>query len=130
VEKWQREKANRLADKANIAALARVLAIDRTPTKLAALATQAEWRPDERLARGSAHTVTRKAHQMCGGGCGAPAGTPGHEGHQRGCGTHSAGKCGGRYFAARTSINFCKGDASLKVALGKKRQARINARGW
>lgn len=87
-----------------------------SPTDRAALDTLKKWRPNERIARGSPRTKTRKAHQMCAG-----------DGQ---CGTKSVHHCGGRYWAARSSIAFCKGDASLRIALGAKRQARIRERGW
>lgn len=87
-----------------------------SPTDRAAADHARSWRPDTRLARGSAHTKTRPAHQMCSG-----------DGQ---CGNKSGEHCGGRYWAVRSNITFCKGDASLKIALGKKRQARIRERGW
>lgn len=87
-----------------------------SPTDRAAMDHARAWKPDARIARGSPHSKTRKAHQMCAG--------------TGECGTKSAHHCGGRYWAARSNITFCKGDASLKIALGQKRQARINQRGW
>jgi len=87
-----------------------------SPTDRAELDHKRAWRPDVRIARGSSHTVTRKAHQMCSG-----------DGQ---CGTKSHSHCGGRRFAAITSITMIKADSTLRIALGMKRQARINARGW
>ncbi len=87
-----------------------------SPTDRAAADHARSFRPDARIARGSSHTKTRKAHQMCAG--------------TGECGTKSAHHCGGRYWAARSNITFVKGDASLRIALGQKRQARIKARGF
>jgi hypothetical protein len=105
-------------------------AVYDSPTDRAALDTLKSWHPDERIARGSSHTRTRKAHLFCpGGGCEA-AGKPGHEDCSTGCGTHSAHHCGGRRFAAITRISFCKDDNTFKIAQGEKRQRRIDERGW
>jgi hypothetical protein len=87
-----------------------------SPTDRAAADHARSWRPDVRIARGSSHTRTKKAHLFCAG-----------DGQ---CGTKSAHHCGGRRFAALTSISFSKDDNSLRIALGMKRQARINKRGW
>jgi len=101
-----------------------------SPTAKAEADAALAWRPDERLALGSPHQRTRKAHNFCGGGCGRP-GEEGHEECSRGCGTHNPGKCGGRRAANKYPLSLvAKNDHTMRIALGMKRQARIKARGW
>lgn len=114
MEKWQAEMAAKAARRQSVTALACALLADKGATAKAAQAKLAEWRPDERIARGSSHTKTRKAHQMCSG-----------DGQ---CGTTASNHCGGRYWAARTNISFCKGDASLKIAAGAKTRAHLKTK--
>lgn len=100
--------------------------VEDSPTQRAAQDTAVAKRPrhDRRIALGSPHQRTRKAHQMCGGGCGH-AGELGHEGCATGCGTHNPRKCGGRNWANKLPLSqFAKSDATLRIAIGIARARR------
>lgn len=72
-------------------------------------------RPDRRIALGSPHQMTRKAHQFCAGGCGS----------------HSDSRCGGRWWATKyPASTVAKNDDTMRIGLGLRRAQRIRERGW
>lgn len=108
-----------------------------SPTERAEMEWAFSRRPDRRIALGSPHQMTRKAHQFCGGGCGCLSnlekikGGPKHEGHAHGCGTHSEQACGGRRWANMFPLStVAKNDHTMRISLGMKRAKRIKERGW
>lgn len=108
-----------------------------SPTARAEIEHALSMRPDRRLALGSPHQMTRKAHQLCSGGCGCvrdledPKGGDRHADHAHGCGSSSPAKCGGRRWANRYALStVAKNDHTFRIAMGIKRAQRIKERGW